>query len=180
MTNSTKLIGLIMTAALCAGRVALNLAGNSFAFGQGMPAATSTDDIPPEMNLPLPQGAIQPTTLPDTSDGGSLSDMSQSSQSVDGYAAGQSCDTYHPNAGGLWMQLAPIESTGTWLRRGFWYAEADAVIYNRMWNRKDKRFAAEDQNVTLGPSPGTSLGFNPIFLNTNRILILNGALPGED
>src|SRR3954466_2277702 len=185
MTNSTKLIGLIMTAALCAGRVALNLAGNSFAFGQGMPAATSTDDIPPEMNLPLPQGAIQPTTQSDTSDGGSLSNMSQSSQSVDGYAEGESCDTYHPSAGGLWMQLAPIESTGTWLRRGFWYAEADAVIFNRMWSRADLRVAAEDPNVTLppiNPAPGVngSLGFNPLFLATNRILILNGALPGED
>jgi hypothetical protein len=86
----------------------------------------------------------------------------------------------------LWTELAPIESTGTWLRRGFWYAEADAVIYNRMWNRKDIRYAAEDQNVTVGPffnpNPAgqNSLGFNPILLNTNRVLILNGALPGED
>ena len=80
----------------------------------------------------------------------------------------------------------PIESTGTWLRRGFWYAETDAVIYNRLWNRKDQRFAAEDPNVTRGPTVdnttgnGTSLGFNPIFLDTNRVLILNGGLPGQD
>jgi hypothetical protein len=48
------------------------------------------------------------------------------------------------------------------------------------------RFAAEDQNVVVGPifdpTPGSaqSLGFNQILLNTNRVLILNGSLPGED
>ena len=39
---------------------------------------------------------------------------------------------------------------------------------------------AEDINVINGPVNQQNLGFNPIFLNTNRILILNGALPGED
>src|SRR3954471_9727377 len=152
MTNSTKLIGLIMTAALCAGRVAFNLAGNSFAFGQGMPAASLNDEIPPDMTLPLPEGAAQPTVQADVSDGRSTSDVSASQRSIDGYyPAGEGCDTYHPSTGGLWMQLAPIESTGTWLRRGFWYAEADAVIFNRMWKRDDLRLAAEDVNVTNAP-----------------------------
>ncbi len=43
---------------------------------------------------------------------------------------------------------APIESTGTWLRRGFWYAEAEAVVWNRFWNRDSKFLAAQDVNVT--------------------------------
>src|SRR3954452_12562023 len=189
MTNSTKLIGLIMTAALCAGRVAFNLASTCYAFGQGMPAAGSNDEIPPDLTLPLPQGAIQPTGQSDTSATAVPANETQAAQPADGYYnAPQGCDTYHPSVGGLWMQLAPIESTGTWLRRGFWYAEADAVIYNRMWKRDDLRLAAEDINVTnapVNPSPNPpilngSLGFNPLFLATNRILILNGALPGED
>src|SRR3954454_9305437 len=180
MTNSTKLIGLIMTAALCAGRVALNVAGSGFAFGQGMQAAASNEELPPDLTLPLPEGAVQPTGPSDNAATAVPTNDTQAAQTVDGYySAPQGCDTYHPSVGGLWMQLAPIESTGTWLRRGFWYAEADAVIYNRMWKRDDLRLAAEDIMVTTAPenqSPtppilNGSLGFNPLFLATNRILI---------
>jgi hypothetical protein len=28
-----------------------------------------------------------------------------------------------------------LESTGTWLRRGFWYSEVDAMLLNRQWRR---------------------------------------------
>jgi hypothetical protein len=71
---------------------------------------------------------------------------------------------------------APIESTGTWLRRGFWYAEADAVVWNRLWNRDNKWFAADDADVE---SP-TFFFQTLALLNTNRLLILDGAHPGED
>ena len=30
---------------------------------------------------------------------------------------------------------ALMESTGTWLRRGFWYAEVDGLLLNRSFNR---------------------------------------------
>lgn len=30
---------------------------------------------------------------------------------------------------------AVTESTGTWLRRGFWYVESEAVVLNRYWDR---------------------------------------------
>ena len=33
---------------------------------------------------------------------------------------------------------------------------------------------------TIRPVNNQSVGFNPIFLDTNRLLILNGALPGRD
>ncbi|HEX5472080.1 MAG TPA: BBP7 family outer membrane beta-barrel protein, partial [Lacipirellulaceae bacterium] len=104
----------------------------------------------------------------------------------DDFSSTQGYEPWQPNLHGLWTELAPIESTGTWLRRGFWYAETDAVIFNRMWNRKDKRYAAQDSNVNIPPifdptnAAGSSLGFNPLLLDTNRVLILNGALPGED
>lgn len=53
---------------------------------------------------------------------------------------------------------ALTESTGTWLRRGWWYAEVDAVVLNRMWKRDD---------ATIG------------FDNTsNRRLKLNRSDPG--
>jgi hypothetical protein len=77
----------------------------------------------------------------------------------------------------LWdHSAAPIESTGTWLRRGFWYAEADAVVWNRTWNRDNKWFAADDVDVE---SP--TFFFNTVgLLSTNRILVLDGSQPGED
>ena len=172
MTNSTRLIGLVMTAALWAGVAA----------AQGMTNAGAGDDLPPDLTVPsqgieaLPAPAGQGTEAPIASQ----SDAGPSADSGDGYCESGNGDSYLPQERGLWTELAPIESTGTWLRRGFWYAETDAVIYNRLWNRKDQRFAAEDQNVTNGPVSGTSLGFNPIFLDTNRVLILNGGLPGQD
>jgi hypothetical protein len=172
MTNSTRLIGLVMTAALWAGVAA----------AQGLTNAGAGDDLPPDLTVPsqgieaLPAPAGQTVGAPMASP----TDLAPSADSSDGYYESENCDPYLPQDRGLWTELAPIESTGTWLRRGFWYAETDAVIYNRLWNRKDQRFAAEDQNVTLGPVNGQSLGFNPIFLDTNRVLILNGGLPGQD
>ncbi len=32
---------------------------------------------------------------------------------------------------------ALLESTGTWLRRGFWYAEADAVLFSRSFDKNE-------------------------------------------
>jgi hypothetical protein len=172
MTNSTRLIGLVMTAALWAG----------VAVAQDLPTFDSGNDLPPDLTVPsqgfesLPAPAGQSMEAQDAAS----TDALQLADSIDGYYQDESCDTYHPSVRGLWTELAPIESTGTWLRRGFWYAETDAVIYNRMWNRSDQRFAAEDINVILGPVNQQSIGFNPIFLDTNRILILNGGLPGRD
>lgn len=38
----------------------------------------------------------------------------------------------------LWgCRPALTESTGTWLRRGYWFSELDAVVLNRMWTRDD-------------------------------------------
>jgi len=177
MTNSIRLFGLIMTVTL----------GCGLAYGQGLPGG---DDLPPDITLPSADAASLPAPSMQYGDE-SISSPAAAPlvEQVDGFYSNETCDSFHPHLHGLWTELAPIESTGTWLRRGFWYAETDAVIFNRMWRRKDVRFAAEDPNVIIGPNfaqnPVTgdliqNLGFNPILLNTNRILILNGALPGED
>ncbi len=171
MTNSTKMIGLIMTVALWAG----------VAVGQGPTLPGAGEDLPPDLELPLPtMDNAAPMSTMQSEDGTNefLVPESYPAATVDEYDLNGECG--YPDAGGMWNQIAPIESTGTWLRRGFWYAEADAVIFNRMWNRNSKRFAAQDPNVTIPPVNNNSLGFNPIFLNTNRILIINGALPGQD
>jgi hypothetical protein len=169
--KSSRFIGLIMTTLVWA----------SVAVAQSAPTDLG-DDLPPDLTLPSMEAGGPATASPQSSyNQDAVSDAAtQGEQSLDGYYPGPGCDPYNTDLHGLLRQIAPIESTGTWLRRGFWYAEADAVIYNRLWARKDKRFAAEDRNVTRGPVDNNNLGFNPIFLNTNRILILNGALPGED
>jgi hypothetical protein len=177
MTNSTRLIGLIMTAALWAGTAA----------AQDLSGSYSADDLPPDLTLPssgaggapmstMPLPDIQGAVPPGQSDtpGFSLPQV----HGYDSYDAGMGCDP--PQIDGLWGEFAPIESTGTWLQRGFWYAEFDAVIYNRLWNRDDLRLAAADPNVELPPVNNQSLGFNPVFIDTNRIMIIQGELPGRD
>ncbi len=63
------------------------------------------------------------------------------------------------------------ESTGTWLRRGWWSAEVDAVIMNRMWKRDDQVLAFDTQsfrNLHLDrDSPGAETG---IRLSLGRFL----------
>lgn len=64
-----------------------------------------------------------------------------------------------------------LESTGTWIRRGFWYAEVDAVIFNRKWTR---------DAITLIQQPvGIS---SSVFINTtvDNQLRLNGSKPGAE
>jgi Putative beta barrel porin-7 (BBP7) len=177
MTNSTKLIGLIMTVALWAGVVV----------GQGVPTSDWGDELPSDISLPSSQqmmGGAPMMTGPAPIDYGtvesteSLPSPYSYAPTSDGYGVGVDCE--QPDGGGFWHGAAPIESTGTWLERGFWYCEADAVIFNRMWNRYDLRLAAEDINVNTPPINNQSVGFNPIFLNTNRLLIINGSLPGRD
>jgi hypothetical protein len=176
MTNSMRLIGLIMTAALWAGAAA----------GQDFTGSYSADDLPPDLTLPSSGvGGAPMVTMPLPNDGETLPPGHYSpgfsvpqDGGYDSYNLGNECDT--PRVDGLWNEFAPIESTGTWLQRGFWYAEVDAVIYNRVWSRYDLRLAAEDVNVELPPVNNVSLGFNPIFLDTNRLMIIQGSLPGRD
>jgi hypothetical protein len=77
-------------------------------------------------------------------------------------------DLSAPTAYDLWdMEPVPIESTGTWLRRGLWFAEADAAAMMRQWSRHDMLLA----------SPNGQL---PPFANSNIALILRKAHPGRD
>lgn len=65
-----------------------------------------------------------------------------------------------------------LESTGTWLRRGFWYAEVDAVISNRKW-RKDPIVLIQQ------PVGNSSSVIQPNSLIFNQLL-LQGSRPGAE
>ena len=173
MTNSTRLLGLIMTAALC---VAAKAAEDLPAPGAGALGSQMDLSLPPyeadESGFDSPQVRDQSITGDSQRiDLDSLEGVAD--EPAIGYGPVQ------PHWHGLWANYdAPIESTGTWLRRGFWYAEAEAVIWNRQWNRDDKIFAAADTSVNNPQffDPRASLQ----LLNTNRLLILDGTEPGED
>lgn len=170
MTIATRLFGLIMTAALYVGP-----AGG--AVGEELPIGS---DAMPSVSMPaLQNGVALPPRTP-IDEGSVLAEPGDlAPESLEGYEEFQEMpyDEYAVGQYDLWGgRPAPIDSTGTWLRRGFWYAEADAVIWNRFWNRDDKIYAAEDVNVT---SPTFFL--QPILVFTsNRLLIVDGAHPGED
>jgi hypothetical protein len=61
---------------------------------------------------------------------------------------------------------AVTESTGSWLQRGFWYTEVDAMMLNRFWNRSGVILAAENNS-------------SGIFTD-KRALAMRGAHPGYD
>ncbi len=173
MTNSSRLIGLIMTAALAVGAAA--------AQGQSQ----WDDAAPPDLPLPLslPDDEMMPTPANLDGSGSSIlvgpspgdhpSFDNHSEYDADGYAG------FAPGLHEHWHgPTAPIESTGTWLRRGFWYAETEAVVWNRLWNRDNKLMAAQDIQVNSEFFLTPQNPF-PIF-GTNRLLYLDGAHPGRD
>lgn len=48
----------------------------------------------------------------------------------------------------IWgCQPAVTASTGTWLRRGWWYTEIEAVVLNRMWKRDDMTLGQDSQSA---------------------------------
>lgn len=91
---------------------------------------------------------------------------------------------YHPDGPWHWSPGDPPygwdgepaipESSGTWLSRGVWFMEVDAVAFHRVWNRNNVLYAAADPVVT-------SPAFGAISqLSTNRYLELSNSHPGED
>jgi hypothetical protein len=179
MTKLTRSLGLIITAVMLAGG----------ARGQDLPlplpdaeSAASTPDVslpsfePAEESGVGARGSDEQSVLPEGTD--------ERRDFVDEYQEWQlrGHEPFLSEQHGMWMdQTAPIESTGTWLRRGFWYAEAEGVIWNRHWNRDSKFMAADDQDVTSPVFFPRTLnpGQQGIF-TTNRLLMLDGAQPGED
>lgn len=100
-----------------------------------MPPMGLAEDTTVPVAEPVPPGAAEtsvlsdPTTAPDPVDFHGYNDQ----------------DHLADVTGDMWgCQPALVESTGTWLRRGWWYAEADAVVLNRMWKRDDMTLATDD------------------------------------
>jgi len=93
-------------------------------FGAGM-----SEDLPPQLTIPDPAVENDGTTsnhLPTlTSESIVADELPPSLQSFDDSNSLQVLD----------FEPAALESTGTWLRRGFWFAEVDVVLLDRIWRR---------------------------------------------
>lgn len=128
--------------------------------------------MPGEMGAPLDMGAAggeMPSMGPDNAPSMHLQDTGEQSMLVEpGQSSVDSCEECNGSAYDLWdMESVPIESSGTWLRRGLWFAEADVVVMNRIWSRHDMLLASADS-------------LPPPFSGSNRFLYLRSAHPGED
>ena len=75
---------------------------------------------------------------------------------------------------------AITESSGTWLRRGLWYADLDAVIMQRTWNSLDRPLIEEFDSVNI--QSGASSIQVLTLLNTAQIQTANlgESSPGYD
>jgi hypothetical protein len=120
--------------------------------------ATVLEEIPPELTLPAdlpvaqdPSGTPLPEEIP-----------ASEVPSIEGEAIGDGImegDVFDggPLDLGLSEWPAELESSGTWLRRGFWYVEQDVVLYNRSFQR-DLDIAVDISGARFDPNL-----FRPIF-----------------
>ena len=74
------------------------------------------------------------------------------------------CEMFHYNQ-------PVLESTGTWIRRGFWYAEVDAVIFNRKFGRDSLVLASQPVGISSSPFRQTTV---------DNQLVINGTRPGME
>lgn len=116
-------------------------------------AAANEGEYHPEMNMYPEDGQYPPETYT-------------------GEYEGDYGDSFFP-----WdTQPVPIESSGTWLNRGIWYGELDALILYRVWQRAPTFVGAADQNVILPDLPPA----DGLQLQTNRVLYIPNDHPGGD
>ena len=71
------------------------------------------------------------------------------------------------------FEPAILESTGTWLRRGFWYAEFDALLLDQIRRSDDRVLAAT--SFAVGFIPGTTTLEQPI-----NPLVIQGGQQGAE
>jgi Putative beta barrel porin-7 (BBP7) len=148
--------------------VAVLLVGAATA--QDLPRLEMSDlDAPPEAFTLMPS---EPTPSMDSSGSPEASMMigpvrsGVDSLTKDDTACG--CDPTAPSAYDLWdMEPVPIESTGTWLQRGLWYAEADVTVMMRQWSRHSLVLVSQD-------------GQQAPLSSFNRFLVLERSHPGQD
>jgi len=194
VNRATRWIGLIMMTTLLAGSVAaeelplFDPDGLELPYDSSMPSQFDGVPLPMEETPPpesfegdAPSRLVAPPQL--TGDATGSSSQVDGPYMEDGYPAepyGGDFDGHYAGEEPAYYpwdsQPAPIVSSGTWLDRGVWYAEADAMILYRIWQKAATFVGAEDQNVTI-PNSFQSVGLG---LTTNRSLSIPSDHPGGD
>jgi hypothetical protein len=177
---ATRWIGLIMIAAL-AGTASADDLFSADPDGlplppEGMTAAGAGEELPP-MNMP--EVPMSP------SDGATASVLTGPPQVAPGQQIPENeCPESNPYDMYGSQPAVPI-SSGTWLDRGMWYAEADGIVGTRIWAKSDKFMASQDINVNNPLFFRSSQlvaggGGGIVALNTNRNIWLKRGHPGGD
>ncbi len=123
------------------------------------PQGSGTRDALPELELP---------ELPGTSSGSTM----DSTTTLEPIPAGELQQGLEQNVEGEQYRIfdyhpAALESTGTWLRRGFWYSEVDAVLMDRVWRRDNFVLGFQD-NELVSTIFGTNPAGNELVVDAGR------------
>jgi len=108
-------------------------------FRAGPAVGSGTRSALPEMELPgAPVHPADPTTPNFLSESISSGDLSEfiSTEGLQPFEAGDEYSIFNG-------QPALLESTGTWLRRGFWYSEVDVLLMDLIWRRDNSTLALQ-------------------------------------
>jgi hypothetical protein len=145
-------------------------------------AAGNRDAVAQEvLSPPMEMGAGDLPILDETDAlaGESLGEPIETIQPMADVLEDQAYGGYYGDPAQLAACSSMFESSGTWLRRGFWYAEGDYMLMNRSWDRKGLLFAFEGNTSTSpGFQPGGFPGFGPVL--TLNPLLIDGSKPGAD
>jgi len=139
------------------------------------PPAVDQGGFPPQLELP-PEPSMGSGTRSELSGSGTRSSQQQTPDltpdpTPEPISSGDLQPGLEPFVSGgdegriLHCEPALLESTGTWLRRGFWYTEIDAVIMDRIWSRDGFTLAFQQTGGSGGPFRET---LNQITLDGGR------------
>ncbi len=129
-----------------------------------------------------------PESLDSVDDSRSSFEGSSSRELVDEISQSSDADQpqpYYPSQDFRVLDSNPalLESTSTWLRRGFWFAEVDAVILNRSFNENTivlmEQITSIDIENVATPSGNPATGIT-VRNNRGNSLFLGGAKPGAE
>ena len=119
------------------------------------PPGSDVGGMIPELALPpMPESVLEGDEQidGDYTDEGSSSEHYVTTPYVDSWESGEYSEQFEPYVTDDYQMFQcndpVLESTGTWIRRGFWYAEVDAVIFNHKFNR--------DGNPIIGQPVGNT------------------------
>jgi len=136
----------------------------------GAPGGSRAGDLPPNESLVLPEGEH---------------DDDGASELVPSPVAEGDEELLQSYLGGPMhaLECCPsyFESSGSWLRRGYWFTEVDFLMLNKSWDRKGLLFAFEG-TTSVAPGyqqPGFQVpGFGQILAIDT--LTIDGGRPGAD